>query len=193
MNISPTDIPYVVSISRLDNVPTADKLKELKVSAVIVEVSDYYDSITHQKSKYPINTKLDKQIKYLTTNKIPYGVYLKLRSRTAKEVEAEIQYFVEAVKSYQIEVGVWVQLHLYNKNTIQVNDAIINKCRDMLFQAKYQSQIGLYCDKDQMKLFDWTQHSADWLLWIQNQLTTDVELNSLLVDGVVPRSFFKVI
>lgn len=193
MNISPTDTPYVVSISRLDNVPTADKLKELKVSAVIVEVSDYYDSITHQKSKYPINTKLDKQIKYLTTNKIPYGVYLKLRSRTTKEVEAEIQYFVEAVKSYQIEVGVWVQLHLYNKNTIQVNDAIINKCRDMLFQAKYQNQIGLYCDKDQMKLFDWTQHSADWLLWIQNQLTTDVELNSLLVDGIVPRSFFKVI
>ena len=193
MNISPTDTPYVVSTSRLDNVPTADKLKELKVSAVIVEVSDYYDSVTHQQSRYPVNTNLSKQIQYLTSNDIPYGVYFKLRSRTQKEVEAEVKYFLDTIKPYSVEVGVWVQLHLYNKNSVELNNGIIDKCKDLLVQAKYKNQLGLYCEVDQLKLFDWTAHSTDWLLWIQNHFNVDAELNSLLNDGVVPRNFFKVI
>lgn len=193
MNINVTDTPYLISLERSAVVPKIEVLNQLKVCAVVIEVSDYFDEITHQKSRYPVNTQMKSQLTYLIQNEFPYGVYFKLRGRTVKEVEDEAKYFLQTIKDYSVEVGVWLDLYLYSRNTKSTNDSLLDKCRDLLNAAGYKNQIGLYCDKNQLNYFDWTKHSSDYLLWIRDEVTSNLELTSIMVDSKVPDDFFKVI
>ena len=55
MNIAASDTPYLLTLNRYSAVPSTSALTNLKVSGVLIEVSDYFDIITHQKSKYSDN------------------------------------------------------------------------------------------------------------------------------------------
>lgn len=184
--------PYIITIGRLSEIPPVSKLVAAKVSAVIVEVSDYFDMITHHPSSKPINPKMVSQVKYLKTYQFPFGLYFKLRGRTISEIQAETTFFTRTILGMLPSVGVWAELHLTGANTMNANDLLIDACKKILVAAGYQNQIGIYSEPKQLTKFHWKDRSKDWVIWLNQHVTSSVELNSILSDDVVTSDFFEV-
>lgn len=184
--------PYIITVNRNQTVPDLFTLRNYNVSAVIVEATTYYDAITHNEVKNKVNSKLSECISALIKGEIPYGVFFNFRSRTVSDVSAELRCLFDAIKSYDIGVGIWARLHLYANNSRDLNDRIINECRDMLIKAGYQGEIGLYFDRDQLNYFNVSKHVSDWVLWVDDPVSDTVAMNTILRSNQVPADFYKV-
>lgn len=186
-----TITPYLLTIDRLSNIPPASVIQSQKISGAIVEVSDYFDLITHKRSNDAVNPKLGQQLKEITQRELPYGFYLTLRSRVATEVDAELSLFFNAISGLYPKVGIWVRCQFYS-SLYSVNDAIVSRCFEILKARGYGNQIGLYLSEANLKKITWKDHSSNWLLWADKPVTSNAELQYLITDGIIPEGFFEV-
>ena len=183
--------PYLLTIDRLSKIPPASVIQSQKISGAIVEVSDYFDFITHARQKDAVNPNLVQQLKTLNQLNLPYGFYLTLRSRTVAEVDAELAYFFSIISGMYPKVGIWVRCHFYHVLKAD-NNVLINRCFEIFKARGFANQIGLYLNESNFNKITWENYAANWLLWLDKPITTSTELQYLLVDGITPEGFFKV-
>jgi len=190
MNTTETK-PYLITLNRLSNVPPATVFNQQRISGAIVEVSDYFDIITHRPNSIIYNARLQSQLEALIKYDVPFGLYLTLRARNVSEVNVEFNAFFNVAQYIKPQIGIWVK-RMFTQSTKTTNDAMIQRSFNILSARKYENQIGLYLSNNDLNNITWSMHKDRWLLWIDNHIRNNIELVNLVEHDIVPQQFFEV-
>ena len=174
--------PYIITTSRNTSSVNYTQLKKLGVTGVVLEAGQYYDVIHNEKNPITYrNPKLKSQILEAVESEIPYGYWHPVRARTAAEAYKEARALVSLVRLWPPFIGVWLKLELVK--TKYVNDTILDTYREVLTDAGLYNQMGIYCNKSQLKNISWDKHQNHFILWLDEQLYTTFDVDELLSPG----------
>lgn len=179
--------PYIVTTSRKTGKLDYTQLKKLGVTGAIIESGQYFDTVHKEADIISYrNPKLISQVSEAVAAEVPYGYWHPVKARSTDEARREVTALTRVVQLWAPQIGVWLKLELVKSKTI--NDAILNVYREALEDVGLKGQIGVYCNKDQLKKVSWDKHQDNFLLWLDDHLTSSFDVDELLVPG-----FFNVV
>lgn len=169
--------PYVVTVDR--NVGTIDygRLKNIRVSGVVLEAGYLYDNIHLQVSSF-MNPKLQAQIQAVENADLSYGFFFYGRARNTDEAALEIKELSTIVRVHPPKLGIWIVLNLVRSQ--EVNNMIVDRYYDELVKLGFQNQVGFYVTPSQLKMVDWSKYQETWFLWLVDSVESTSELDTLL-------------
>lgn len=174
--------PYIITTSRSTSSVNYTQLKKLGVTGVVLEAGQYYDVVHNEENPITYrNPKLKSQILEAVQSEIPYGYWHPVRARTAEEAYKEARALVSLIRLWPPFIGVWLKLELVK--TKYVNDTILDTYREVLTDAGLYNQMGIYCNKSQLKNISWDKHQDHFLLWLDEHLSTTFDVDELLSPG----------
>nr|DAY84972.1 MAG TPA: N-acetylmuramoyl-L-alanine amidase [Caudoviricetes sp.] len=175
-----TDItPYIVTINQHATAINFDKLKELGVIGVVVEIGSLFD-VGHNRKAFR-NPNLIKQVNWVNDAELMCGLYFNARAQDISEAKDEMQELYLAIKSLHPNLGLWV-IPTFSLNKTK-NNEIYKYYQKCFIQMGLKGQIGIYTKRSEIKKFDWKTFSEDWYLWIDDHINKFDNVTELLVPS----------
>lgn len=168
--------PYIATIDRNSRNINYTLLKNVGVIGVVAEAGYLYNAV-HTKVTYQ-NPRLHDQIEQIESAGLPYGLYATTKARSVKEAKEELKELSLIIQTYPPQLGMWLKLSMTSNKTI--NNSIVDTYYDRFIELGLKDQIGFYATRSQLNHITWAEYQSDWYLWLDDHVTSFVDLNQLL-------------
>lgn len=173
-----TFTPYIATIDRMSKDIDIDKLKEIKVVALLIEGGYLYDKSHMVVARYR-NPKIDEQVKLAKDAEMPYALYFDIRARNVDEAKAELQELQFIIQKYTPPLGCWLTF-AFKEEDKTMNDSIIKTYKERLTKLGLVGKMGFYVDRDQLATISWDDWKEDFYWWMVEHVEEISEVEQLL-------------
>lgn len=173
-----TFTPYIATIDRKSEDIDIDKLKEIKVVALMIEGGFLYDKSHMVVARYR-NPKIDEQVKLAKDAEMPYALYFDIRARNVDEAKAELQELQFIIQKYTPPIGCWLTF-AFKEEDKTMNDSIIKTYKERLTKLGLVGKMGFYVDRDQLATISWDEWKEDFYWWMVEHVEEIYEVEQLL-------------
>lgn len=173
-----TFTPYIATIDRKSEDIDIDKLKEIKVVALMIEGGFLYDKSHMVVARYR-NPKIDEQVKLAKDAEMPYALYFDIRARNVDEAKAELQELQFIIQKYTPPLGCWLTF-AFKEEDKTMNDSIIKTYKERLTRLGLVGKMGFYVDRDQIATISWDEWKEDFYWWMVEHVEEISEVEQLL-------------
>lgn len=173
-----TFTPYIATIDRMSKDIDIDKLKEIKVVALMIEGGYLYDKSHMVVARYR-NPKIDEQVKLAKDAEMPYALYFDIRARNVDEAKAELQELQFIIQKYTPPLGCWLTF-AFKEEDKTMNDSIIKTYKERLTKLGLVGKMGFYVDRDQLSTISWDDWKEDFYWWMVEHVEEISEVEQLL-------------
>lgn len=162
--------PYMISIDQNCSKQDYEKLKEMGIGNVCIDMGCYFDAM-HNVNPVFRQPKLDQQVKEAQDANIDFGLFTTIRSRDLDEAKHEIYEIRLNVRKYPPKNGLWLKLNL--SKPVFVNNIILAYIYEELYKLGFKDQVGLYVTPNQLKTITWKNFYPYFYLWINDHILVD--------------------
>lgn len=170
--------PYIATLDRTCTDVDFEKLKELKVIAVMIEGGYLYDTSHMKVSRYR-NPLIDEQVRGAKDAEMSYALYADVRARNIDEANAELHELQFLIRKYTPPLGCWLAFNFKEEDKSK-NDSIIKVYRDKLHKLGLVGKIGFYVNRDQLSAISWDEWQEDFYWWMVDHVQEIEEVDQLL-------------
>ena len=169
--------PYIATIDRNNKSINFARLKDLKVSGVVIEAGYLFTPSHNQVSEYR-NPLLKMQCTGTTSAKLPFGLYAVSRARSTAEAKKEIENLSMCIRLYPPQIGVWLVPDF--SVTKKMADSIVTDYYNAFLNLGLKGQIGFYATERQLKTFSYDKFANNWHLWLVKHLSSIEPINEIM-------------
>lgn len=170
--------PYIATIDRDCKEIDYDKLKDMKVVALMIEGGYLYDKSHMVVSRYR-NTQIDDQVKNAKEHELPYALYADVRARNVDEAKAELHELQFLIQKYTPPLGCWLTFS-FKEDEKEKNDSIIKVYKEKLHKLGLVGKIGFYVNRDQLNTISWDEWQEEFYWWMVEDVSDIAEVEQLL-------------
>lgn len=170
--------PYIATIDRDCKEIDYDKLKEMKVVALMIEGGYLYDKSHMVVSRYR-NPQIDDQVKNAKDHQLPYALYADVRARNVDEAKAELHELQFLIQKYTPPLGCWLTFS-FKEEEKEKNDSIIKVYKEKLHKLGLVGKIGFYVNRDQLNTISWDEWQEEFYWWMVEDVSDIAEVEQLL-------------
>lgn len=173
--------PYVITLDRYCKLTDSElnKLSENGVIGGLVEAGYLYSSVFHKKQEHFKSPIAHDQVMLLNSKHIPHGFIMDGRAKDTLEADEEIRELSSFVRNLPPVLGVWIRTDFPSTNKA-LNDLIIDKYYKELVRLGLIRKVGLICDKNLIKRFNWSKHKDHWFMLWEEHVSSESEIREIL-------------
>lgn len=101
------------------------------------------------------------------------------RAKDTLEADEEIRELSSFVRNLPPVLGVWIRTDFPSTNKA-LNDLIIDKYYKELVRLGLIRKVGLICDKNLIKRFNWSKHKDHWFMLWEEHVSSESEIREIL-------------